>query len=486
MTVEECSDANMLAAYELGPGYRLELAVADSITVSKHAGVVRLCVTRGALESDVKESAFGEILASLLLLNPREVYDREALMEYAVAYYDRLAVEEPGKLRGLVRDNIERLLIADIYPLIARIARLYRVFVWIRSSINEALSNPHYFSYLRSIARRAGVSERMVRATELLGKDRGRRAGLRARMQQIPASISLVSLVDASIVLEGLTAKPHPLIVDPLLLVRLDAARIATKLLDFEDQLFSITSVKKALDRLKAVSKDRVSPIRSVERIVVGGFKTAVVKKYRDITAVKWIVAVIASIPLPKPRLNPLSRLNAEYYYNRALAEKGFNVPNPLLVDPRRRMAAYEYVEGTDLAQLLQKSPVPPVYRELGATLAQLHSENIVLWDTNPSNFIDSPRGLYIVDLEQARRSSSIEEKAWDIALAAYFSAIYSPREAHTRAKLIAEGYLNAGGQSEVVEEASKPRYAIPFIVAVPPTVIDRIRKAIESIVRNQ
>ena len=469
----------LLAVYRLGPDYQLELSVADRSAAVREDGLVKLCLTEKLVTADIEESALGELVASLLLLRPTRIGDESLFWSFAAKYYERITVEEASRLRKLLRENIERTYIADIYPAIARLARLQRVLIWLKPSLYEECRRPVFYEWLRSLARAAGIEARYVRASDYAGAARKRR--ITRLTYSIPPSPSLVNLVDPSLILEALSAKTPPILRDPLLLVKLDGARIATRLVDFEEQLFAITSVRKALRRVKSLSKDKVSPIRSVEKVTIEGFKTAIVKKYRDITAVKWIVAAIASIPLPKPRLNPLSRLNAEYYYNRLLWEKGFNVPNPLLLDPRRRMAAYEYVEGMDLAQLLQKSPVPPVYREMGATLAEVHAYGVVLWDTNPSNFIDTPKGLYIVDLEQARRSSSVEEMAWDIALAAYFSAIYTPKEAATRARLIVDGYLSAGGGREVVAEASKPRYAIPFLVAVPPNTIERIRKAIAS-----
>ncbi|ABM80689.1 hypothetical protein [Hyperthermus butylicus] len=471
------SDSRLLAVYELSPSYVLELRLGGETCAIRSGDKVVLTVDEDLFVSDIESSTLGETLASLLLLKPVETRNWEEYKLLAGRYLERLRFEEARRLQKLLQVNVERAYMADIYPAIARLSRLQHLYLWLRSPLNTALRSSKYYEWLRRLAK----WPRFIRIADVIGdREEGKSRSVRfSALAQSLSSTSLISLIDPALLMEGFSVRPHPLLVDPLLLVRLDSAKLATRLLDFEEQLYALTGVKRLLDMAKSVMKQRVAAIRSVELVEVAGFRTAVIKRYRDVTAVKWIVAAITSLPLPKPRLNPLSRLNNEYYFNRLLAEKGFNVPEPILVDPRRRIAAYSYVEGTDLAAALQRSPLPPVYRELGGLLAAVHQEGIVLWDTNPSNFIDSPRGLYIVDLEQARRSTRIEDMAWDIAVAAYYPAIYSPREAAARARLIAEGYLHAGGSEKVIVEAAKPRYAAPFIVAVPPTTLEKTRKAL-------
>ncbi|KSW12001.1 hypothetical protein CF15_04230 [Pyrodictium occultum] len=478
--------------YEL-PGLRLTLGVSRGRScVMGGAGWVEASIGLDVVEADVEESLLGELLASLLLLEPAGIEgDVEAYRLLVSKYLGRVFGEEAGRLRRLLARSFERLYVADIYPAVARMSRLQRIYPWLRIAYSAALQRSSYYSWLRRLLREtvlAGVDthSRWIPAKLIASKGKSHplinRLGEAARAIGVLGSFAqqaflpLLRALPQSLLMESIGQKPHPLTSDPLLLARLDSARLATKLVSFEDQLYAITGVKRLLDSLKLRRK---SIVRSVLVLGTGDFKPAVVKRYIDLSAVKWIVASVASLPLPKPRLRPLARLDAEYYYNRLLAEKGFHVPHPLLVDPRRRLAAYSYIEGSDLIALLQRDPAPEPYREAGRLLARLHRSGVALWDANPGNFVYDGENLYLVDLEQARGLRGIGEAAWDIAMASYYSLIYAPRSGPERAAMIASGYLEAGGGREVLLEAAKYKYMAPFLAAAPPNLLERTRRAL-------
>ncbi|OWJ55149.1 phosphotransferase [Pyrodictium delaneyi] len=495
----ECAAAVKLT-YEL-PGLRLVLGLgSNGSCVDGRPGWLEAIISRDVFLADVEESLLGEIIASLLLLKPVSVEgDVEQYHRLIESYIIRVFREEVSRLEKLFHKNYERLLVADIYPVVARMARLQRIYPWLRVVYQLMLQRRDYYSWLRVLVQRIlGVNvykSRWIPAKSVI--EQPKRARLKPFVQLSGAvkivhiigdiassvSLSLLQAIPQSIILEGISRKPHPLTRDPLLLVRLDSARVATKLMQFEDQLYTITGVKRLLDNAKL---QRKGMIRSAKTVEIGGFRPAVVKRYTDITAVKWLAAAIASLPLPRPRLRALARLNAEYYYNRFLAERGFHVPEPILIDPRRRQAAYSYIEGEDLIAMLQKESTPEPYRELGVTLARLHAAGIALWDSNPSNFVYDGENLYIVDLEQARDLRNMQDAAWDIAVACYYSLLYTPQSGPERASLIASGYLEAGGRSEVLIEAAKHKYMAPFLAVVPPNILEKTRKAILVAARTE
>ncbi len=439
------------------------------------------------LASDVAESSMGEVLASLLLAAPqveegKELYDA-LLKEYIVRIYR----DELWRLYRLFDQAYGHVIMAPIAPLVMHMSRLASLYPWLRPLYNKALSSSKWLARLNEygmhVAKELGLetSTKIVRTTSAKLPPKPQTRYTSSLRDVIEAYDAIQELLSPQRVAEGLTSKLHPLLRDPLLLIRLDRAKIATRLLSFEDHLYRLTGVSKLIKTLR-----RYSAIRSTRKVVVEGFTTAVVKDYTSPIAAKWLIAAILTLHLPKPRLAPKKRLTAEYHYTCLLLDKGYNVHEPILVDVRRKRAAYKYVEGVNLAELLKKTPTPPHYRSLGMLLASLHSDGISLWDSNPTNIVATPTGeLYIVDLEQARSNPGLEEKTWDLVLAVYYTGIYSPRETHTRAKMVAEGYLDAGGDPRVVREAAKPKYMLPFTVAIAPTVLDKARRTFAYIAES-
>lgn len=448
-------------------------------------GGVCIVVPSELAEGDVESSVLGELYASLLLAAPESLEGRQGLYwEHVEAYAERVAGEENWRLRRVLGELLHgHAYAAPIGLLVARMSRLARLYVWLRPVYNETIRSGvrhlHRLARVLTHSRWLRLSEAPMR--EPHGPlDASPRAAARVALEA--ANLDILRSIPAGLLLEGFSTRPLPPLRDPLLYVRLDAARLATRLIRFEDQLYALTNVAKLL-RLR-----RSGLIRSTRVVETGqGFRPAVVKHYRDPTMAKWLLAAILSLPLPKPRIAPKQRLNAEYHYNRVLASRGYPVPDPILVDPRRMKAAYTYVEGKPLSAVIQEEPATPAYRSYGALLARLHGDGISVWDTNPSNaLISSDGAIYLVDLEQAREARGMADKAWDIAVAAYYSIVYTVTAAPQRAALLAQGYIEAGGDPAVVAEASKYRYAAPFAAATPPNVLEKTRRALAAAAARQ
>ncbi len=444
-----------------------------------HASTIELRVSEehlDAIRGDACCSLLGELLAPLLPVARVEGELASEVEEAARLYLARVCTEELARLARLFGEASHLVTVPVTTPLLIRVSRLARFYPWLRTVYGEALNaNPRLLrDRCLEAARSLGLRVRGYLIEGVEAAEAHRSQPRRFEAMVASAAGLLTQLASPHLVSEGLSTPLHPLLRDPLAGVRVAGAPVALKTMSFEDQLYIITGVSRALAVIRG------GGIRAARKVEVGGFVTAIVKDYRSPIAAKWLLAAILTLHLPKPRLAPRRRMNAEILYTTILADEGFNVHGLLLVDPRRLKAAFRYVEGEDLTAVLKRTGTPPQYRDLGVLLAQLHSKQISLWDTNPSNFVISRTGyLYVVDLEQARRLGSVEEAAWDIAMGIYYSALYGPRDAPTRAKMLAEGYLDAGGDRRVVEEAAKPKYMLPFIMAVAPSVLERCRRAL-------
>lgn len=434
-----------------------------------------------AVEADIDCGEAGGILSSFLLLKPTRLYgDEEYYSMLLTRIVERAYGETLCRLVNLLDAMWDRLWFAAHMPSIAFLSLLARLYPWLRPAINAMLYYAPYHQWIASVS--AKVADTIEYVSRVPGTpyyklvSKPRRPSFEASLASLVEAIQIT--VDPSRTLEGLKEKLHPLLRDPLLLARLDSARLATRLLNFQDQLFAVTGVKAELARVR-----RQGVVRAAARVEAGGYTPAMVKWYARPIALKWLLVYILALHLPKPRVLPRKRLAAEYQYNRLLAEKGYDVPRPLLIDPRRLVSAYEYIEGKTLSDLIREKVVPEKELvQLGELLASLHRDNIGLWDTNPSNFVFSHNKIYVVDLEQARENPSLTEKAWDIALAAYYPSTLLPRKPEARARLLAKGYLDGGGDPKVVLEASRPRYMIPFLTAVAPNVLESIRRVLQRV----
>lgn len=494
LNIEECiRDTNLLygALYEDGTLLAVFPQDDELGNARKACGsfkVFSVLVTRDLLRMDYKRSALGELVASFLLATPtRIIGDKHLFLEDRLEYLTRIFCEEVTRLAKLLEPSHHRAIIVPYMPIVSRMSRLSLVYPWLRRLYNAQLSDKGILSSLAKesigIIEQLGLGARykglLVRLHDPVGcglTSKSLFKGLSSTMTRGMeiAQIDLRGLLAPSRIASLVKAPRHPLLRDPLLLVRLDRARIATRLVSFEEHLLILSGISPSI----GITKERKGIIRTAKLLSMG-FKPSIVKDYQSPLAAKWLLASILTLHLPKPILAPRRRLMNEYEYTCRLIEEGFNTHEPILVDLRRIKAAYTYIEGHSVVDDIKANPNSITYKAIGSLIADLHRRGIVLWDANPSNFIVRDDEIYVVDLEQARDSTSYVEKAWDLAMAIYYSYIYNPRGIASRAARLVEGYLDNHGEKRIIVEASKLKYAAPFLTVIPFNVIEKVRRTL-------
>ncbi len=463
--MRECVDGEVVAIVK-PRGVESVYAICEGECHSNCTGVNTLTVDE--LLGDAEAGILGELVASTLLPTPQRIEgDEDIVAEARLAYAARIAAEEHHRLARMLGGLARLARTAHLYHLVARLARLSRLYPWAAKSLVDCISAGG--GDLHALAKRS-LEEAGCRGEGVWYRVCSEARG-GSRRGWHPPSTRLTRIWP--LVRPG--AATHPLLRDPLLLVRLPRGKLRTRILGFEEQLMRVTGVERLL-------RARRMGIGGTVELVKGGWKSAVVKYYRLPATLKWIVAAGVALPIYPYRLAPRERLEAEYEAVIELGDKGFPVPEPIMLDLYGMRAAYEYIEGTPLHQLVAKDPLAPSLAEAAALLAQLHREGWVMGDANPSNFIVSRYSTYIVDLEQARRSDRLRHQAWDLAVLVYYTFLFNPQEPGNRAALIARAYISAGGEPHVVTEASRVVYALPFTPVAPVTVLEKARRALHHV----
>jgi tRNA A-37 threonylcarbamoyl transferase component Bud32 len=222
-----------------------------------------------------------------------------------------------------------------------------------------------------------------------------------------------------------------------------------------------------------------------IKTVVRGVEKRVVVKQFKDWSSFKWFPLTLWTVGTRTFAVLGRSRLDRECAINKLLSSKGFNVPKIFHINHDERLIFMEYVEGESLDKVIKRiaeskndediSAELRTIRMVGETFARVHALNISLGDTKPENILVCKDGeIYLLDFEQASRNG---DKAWDVAEFLYYAGHYVPpvfggRAAELIAKAFTNGYLMAGGDSDVIKRASKPKYTRVFSVFVSPIII--------------
>ena len=142
--------------------------------------------------------------------------------------------------------------------------------------------------------------------------------------------------------------------------------------------------------------------------------------------------------------------------------EGGLPVPRILAVYPTLGLLVIEYIEGELLRERLRRDPHGSLglVGEAGRILARLHSLGIVHGDSTTSNYIASPRGLYLIDFGLAEASEGLEERAVDVHLFRRSLESAHASMAVEAFKAFLEGYLSEAGEwgDRVVRRAEEIR----------------------------
>ena len=212
-----------------------------------------------------------------------------------------------------------------------------------------------------------------------------------------------------------------------------------------------------------------------------GAVTKVLVKRFKDWSGFKWFPLTVWTLGArgTKPlAITAQARLAKECAISELLRAEGFNVPKILHVSNVERLVFMEFIEGESLSQSIKRiaaaAAEEPVeqdmdrLRKAGEIMAQVHSHGVVLGDTKPENIIVKKDGsMYLIDFEQAAQDGK-GDKTWDAAVFLYYAGHYIyPINGNAKAEAIAKafisGYLNGGGDLEVIKKAGTPKYTRIF-----------------------
>jgi tRNA A-37 threonylcarbamoyl transferase component Bud32 len=208
------------------------------------------------------------------------------------------------------------------------------------------------------------------------------------------------------------------------------------------------------------------------------------VKRFKDLSSMKWFPLSMWSIGTRSFALMGKSRLERETAINRVLGEAGFKVPKILHVSADERLVFMEFVEGENISNSIKRIALSrdvvevgkdlEIITRVGETYAKVHSLDIVLGDTKPENIlVDKQGNLCLLDFEQASHGG---DKSWDVACFLYYCGHYLPMNGEEKADKIAEkfveGYLKGGGMPEIVKCAGITKYTRVFSIFTLPNIL--------------
>lgn len=211
-----------------------------------------------------------------------------------------------------------------------------------------------------------------------------------------------------------------------------------------------------------------------------------VVKRFKDWSSIKWFPLNLWTLGTKTFAVLARSRLENECSISQFLNSNGFEVPEILYVSHIERLVFKEYVEGEKLNKIITNILKAKNHKDLedflieickvGETFAEVHALGIALGDTKPENIMIRRKdgAVCLLDLEQASRKG---DKTWDIAEFLYYSGHYIPPWAGTSVaglmtNAFIDGYLQAGGDANLVKKAASPKYTKVFSVFTFPHVI--------------
>jgi tRNA A-37 threonylcarbamoyl transferase component Bud32/predicted nucleotidyltransferase len=208
--------------------------------------------------------------------------------------------------------------------------------------------------------------------------------------------------------------------------------------------------------------------------------KSVVVKNYTDVRSLKWALLGVWASAANRFSTSPISRMDREYGMTLKLRTMGVHVPTVLAVAPAERILVKDFVAGSTLSSiintLLKGAPdgMGPV-SAYGTVIAKVHSGEIALGDSKPSNVVVTKDGLYLTDLEQAIPGG---DQSWDIAEFLYYTAKLSNREDAMKRVAIAflDSYASSGDKSKI-SKAKGQKYFGPFRPFLTPGMAKMLRE---------
>jgi tRNA A-37 threonylcarbamoyl transferase component Bud32 len=485
--------------------------------------VLFLVVDSGLFERDVEQAIIGEFVAEKLMLpyqsliNPEYLWQQELklkkrviweLLENLVLEYPEMSHELVIKPKFFLYEDMNRK--ARLFPLVT-----YSFLNTLRNDLRKQNAELMMQSYLEAIIdlSKEGWLEftnDQIKVNKIFIDDvKKRRIRLRALLRTVRRGV----LTHALRALPGVI---QPIIEDQELFLRAHGQAAEEKLmfqLDTSQKYLLIPTPKGLVPLSDTTSIEdfvqdhvpngkiaKIEPLGGVLNTVYlvsfdkdGEPKRIVVKKFEDWFAFKWFPLAFWSIGTRSFAVLGQARLEREYSINQFLGSHGFAVPKILHVSSQHRLIFEEYIEGTNMTEIVKQlvSSKRKAERELalirkvGEKMARAHSLDVVLGDCKPENIIvTQEEDVAFLDLEQATRDGN---KPWDIAEFLYYSGHYvSPIRDANVAEQIAEdfieGYLRGGGKRELVRRAWSAQYTKVFSIFTPPHVIFAISRICRNI----
>ena len=250
------------------------------------------------------------------------------------------------------------------------------------------------------------------------------------------------------------------------------------------------TSIYDVARRLRPDARVAVTPLASVLNevyLVSAGEEKLVAKKFTDWHGFKWFTLNLVALGTKIFSLAGKTRLANEYGMNRYLSENEIPVPNIIHVSIPDRMLFERYIEGKQIVELVKESVMSSrlssqeekVIRDVGASMARVHSLGVGIGDTKPENFIlGADQKVYALDLEQAKKGG---DPVWDIAEFLYYSGHYGVGASgglHEFVKSFIEGYSLVGNVISL-RRASGLNYLKVFSFWTAPPIIREISQTL-------
>jgi len=250
------------------------------------------------------------------------------------------------------------------------------------------------------------------------------------------------------------------------------------------------TSIYDVARKLRPDARVAVTPLASVLNevyLVSAGEEKLVAKKFTDWHGFKWFTLNLVALGTKIFSLAGKTRLANEYGMNRLLSENEIPVPNIIHVSIPDRMLFEKYIEGKQIVELVKEtvmsSNLSPqqkkVIRDVGASMARIHSLRVGIGDTKPENFVlGADQKVYALDLEQAKKAG---DAAWDIAEFLYYSGHYGVGASgglHEFVRSFIEGYSLIGNVNSL-RRASGLNYLKVFSFWTAPPIIREISQTL-------
>ncbi len=495
---------------------------------SKIPTLLLLIVDEGTFRRDIDEGWLGELLTENLIIPHTPIINEEYIRTQEVRAKKRIITELINSLILEYPELSYNLHIKPEYFLCEIIGQISSIFPPIRYIFRRILhrdSNGKYIRFIMESIKKAleeMINEKIVyidngyirisreyidkvklKNLNLIGVLRRlRRSVLNNIFKVFPPTI-MTMLMDQGIYAE-LSSSIKNVFSEPSLRIE-DSKRFLflptpLGLVSMSDQITIHDLAKKILKRNLRINLKRIGGVlNSVYQLTFKDRKSEkkiIIKLFRDWYGLKWFPLLLWTLGTRKFSVLGRSRLEREYSINRFLHDNGVPVPRIYYVSPKSKIISEEYIEGEGLIKIIKNlssekddERFRAAIRDAGKTLARIHGLNVAVGDCKPENIIVGRDGkIYFLDLEQSSRNG---DRSWDIAEFLYYTGHYflSPSSLNN-AKLITRefinGYLDGGGEAEVVRRACSTRYIKVFSFFTPPHIIFMILSTIKKILKER